>query len=135
MFTQIEGLAVDEQTTMSDLKGVLTSMIRSLFGPERQIRFRCDYFPFVEPGADFSMTCHVCGGTGCRVCKQTGWIEIGGCGMVHPKVLENVDIDPRKYSGWAFGFGIERMAMLRYGIDDIRLFYQNDIRFLRQFGS
>jgi phenylalanyl-tRNA synthetase alpha chain len=135
MFTQIEGLAVDEQTTMGDLKGVLTYMIRSLFGPERLIRFRCDYFPFVEPGADFSMTCHVCGGAGCRVCKQTGWIEIGGCGMVHPKVLENVGIDPVKYSGWAFGFGIERMAMLRYGIDDIRLFYQNDVRFLRQFGA
>jgi phenylalanyl-tRNA synthetase alpha chain len=132
-FAQVEGLAVDESTNMAELRGVLTYMIRSLFGPERQIRFRCGYFPFVEPGAEFDMSCHVCGGGGCRVCGGDGWIEIGGCGMVHPQVLENVGIDPRRYTGWAFGFGFERMAMLRYGIDDIRLFYGNDIRFLSQF--
>ncbi len=133
-FAQVEGLAVDRSTTMADLRGALTFMIRSLFGPEREIRFRCGYFPFVEPGAEFDMSCHVCGGTGCRVCKHTGWVEIGGCGMVHPKVLENVGIDPAEYQGWAFGFGFERMAMLKYGIDDIRLFYANDLRFLRQLG-
>lgn len=134
-FVQVEGLAVDEQTTMGDLRGVLTYMIRSIFGNERQIRFRCGYFPFVEPGAEFDMTCHACNGSGCRVCKSTGWLEIGGCGMVHPKVLENVGIDPTRYTGWAFGFGIERLAMLRYQIDDIRMFYENDIRFLRQVGE
>ena len=133
MFTQIEGLCVDEGVTMADLRGTLTFMIRSLFGNEREIRFRCGYFPFVEPGAEFDMSCHVCSGSGCRTCKQTGWIEIGGCGMVHPKVLENVEIDPTKYTGWAFGFGYERMALLKYGVDDIRLFYGNDLRFLSQF--
>jgi phenylalanyl-tRNA synthetase alpha chain len=139
MFTQIEGLAVDEQTTMADLRGVLTYMIRSAFGPERVIRFRCGYFPFVEPGAEFDMSCHVCGGAGsvdgkgCAVCKRTGWVEIGGCGMVHPQVLENCGIDPQRHTGWAFGFGFERLAMLKYGVDDIRLFYQNDLRFLEQF--
>ena len=132
MFTQIEGLCVDEHTTMADLRGCLTLMIRQLFGEERQIRFRCGYFPFVEPGAEFDMSCHVCGGGGCRTCKQTGWIEIGGCGMVHPIVLENCNLDPAKYTGWAFGFGFERMALLKYGVDDIRLFYGNDLRFIRQ---
>jgi phenylalanyl-tRNA synthetase alpha chain len=131
--SQVEGLCVDEGVTMGDLRGTLTFMIRSLFGPQRQLRFRCSYFPFVEPGAEFDMSCHVCSGSGCRVCKHTGWIEIGGCGMVHPKVLENVGIDPTRYSGWAFGFGFERMAMVRFGVDDIRLFYGNDLRFLRQF--
>ncbi|HEV2123600.1 MAG TPA: phenylalanine--tRNA ligase subunit alpha [Chloroflexota bacterium] len=133
MFSQVEGLCVDEHTTMGDLRGSLTFMIRSIFGAEREVRFRCGYFPFVEPGAEFDMTCHVCGGSGCRVCKNTGWIEIGGCGMVHPKVLENVGIDASRYTGWAFGFGFERLALLRYGVDDIRLFYGNDLRFLRQF--
>lgn len=133
MFTQIEGLCVDEHTTMGDLRGSLTVMIRALFGNEREVRFRCGYFPFVEPGAEFDMTCHVCGGAGCRTCKQSGWIEIGGCGMVHPAVLENVGIDPSRYTGWAFGFGFERMALLRYSVDDIRLFYGNDLRFLTQF--
>ncbi len=133
MFTQVEGLCVDEHTTMGDLRGSLTFMIRSLFGQEREVRFRCGYFPFVEPGAEFDMSCHVCGGNGCRTCKQTGWIEIGGCGMVHPKVLEAVEIDPARYTGWAFGFGFERMALLKYGVDDIRLFYTNDLRFLKQF--
>jgi phenylalanyl-tRNA synthetase alpha chain len=132
-FQQVEGLAVDEKTSMAELRGALTFMIRALFGPDRVIRFRCGYFPFVEPGAEFDMSCHVCDGSGCRVCKHTGWIEIGGCGMVHPIVLENCGLDPSKYSGWAFGFGFERMAMLRYDVDDIRLFYQNDLRFLEQF--
>ena len=132
-FTQVEGLAVDERTTMSDLRGTLTYMIRSLFGSGRQIRFRCGYFPFVEPGAEFDMSCHVCDGSGCRTCGGDGWIEIGGCGMVHPIVLEYCGIDPNRYSGWAFGFGFERMALLRYGVDDIRLFYGNDLRFLEQF--
>ncbi|MGI8423130.1 MAG: phenylalanine--tRNA ligase subunit alpha [Chloroflexota bacterium] len=132
MFSQIEGLCVDEQTTLADLRGCLTLMIRSLFGEERQIRFRCGYFPFVEPGAEFDMSCHVCSGGGCRTCKHTGWIEIGGCGMVHPIVLENCGVDPTKYTGWAFGFGFERMALLKYSVDDLRLFYANDLRFIRQ---
>jgi phenylalanyl-tRNA synthetase alpha chain len=143
-FQQVEGLAVDESTNMAELRGALTFMIRSLFGPDRVIRFRCGYFPFVEPGAEFDMSCHVCGGSGqladgknCGACKRTGWMEIGGCGMVHPIVLENCGLDPAKYSGWAFGFGFERMAMLRYGVDNIRLFYSNeignDLRFLEQF--
>jgi phenylalanyl-tRNA synthetase alpha chain len=132
-FAQVEGLCVDEHTTMGDLRGALTFMIQSLFGPGQTIRFRCGYFPFVEPGAEFDMSCHVCGGEGCGTCKKTGWIEIGGCGMVHPQVLENVGIDPARYSGWAFGFGFERMALLKYGVDDIRLFYGNDLQFLQQF--
>jgi len=132
-FAQVEGLAIDERTNMAELRGALTFMIRSLFGEKREIRFRCGYFPFVEPGAEFDMSCHVCDGSGCRVCKHTGWIEVGGCGMVHPIVLENCDIDPQQYSGWAFGFGFERMAMLRYGVDNIRDFYANDLRFLEQF--
>ena len=133
MFTQVEGLCVDRNVSMADLRGTLTAVTRALFGPDREIRFRCGYFPFVEPGAEVDMTCHVCNGSGCRVCKRTGWIELGGAGMVHPKVLANVGIDPSVYSGWAFGCGLERFAMLRYGIDDIRLFYDNDLRFLRQF--
>lgn len=132
MFSQVEGLCVDEHTTMADLRGCLTLMIRSLFGERSEIRFRCGYFPFVEPGAEFDMSCHVCGGGGCRTCKHTGWIEIGGCGMVHPIVLENCGLDPEKYTGWAFGFGFERMALLKYGVDDLRLFYGNDLRFIRQ---
>lgn len=132
-FSQVEGLCLDEQTTMGDLRGCLTFMIRALFGSEGKVRFRCGYFPFVEPGAEFDMSCHVCGGQGCRTCKGTGWIEIGGCGMVHPVVLENVGLDPSRYSGWAFGFGLERMSLIRYGVDDIRLFYGNDLRFLQQF--
>ena len=133
-FAQVEGLCIDEHTTMADLRGTLTFMIRSIFGEGRVIRFRCGYFPFVEPGAEFDMSCHVCGGSaGCGVCKHTGWIEIGGCGMVHPIVLENCNIDPAKYSGWAFGFGFERMAMLKYGVNNIRLFYENELPFLEQF--
>jgi phenylalanyl-tRNA synthetase alpha chain len=133
MFHQLEGLAVDERITMADLKGVLRELARQLFGPERRIRFRCDFFPFVEPGVDFAVDCAICAGKGCRVCKQTGWLEMGGAGMVHPKVLEGVGYDPQRYSGFAFGLGIERMVMMRYGVDDLRAFAGNDLRFLQQF--
>ncbi|HLG68859.1 MAG TPA: phenylalanine--tRNA ligase subunit alpha [Chloroflexota bacterium] len=133
-FFQIEGLMVDDRTTMADMKGVLTYMARGLFGQDKRTRFRCDYFPFVEPGAEMSVSCGQCDGAGCRMCKYTGWLEILGCGMVHPDVLRGVNIDPAKYSGWAFGLGVERIAILKYGIDDIRLFQQDDIRFLRQVG-
>jgi phenylalanyl-tRNA synthetase alpha chain len=133
MFHQLEGLAVDEHITMADLKGVLAEMIRQLFGPKRRIRFRCDFFPFVEPGVDFAVDCAVCQGSGCRVCKQSGWLEISGAGMVHPNVLRWVGYDPERYTGFAFGAGIERILMMRYGIDDIRAFAGNDLRFLREF--
>ena len=133
MFYQVEGFAVDRGVTMTDLKGTLAAVIRILFGEERRTRFRCDYFPFVEPGVDMAMDCHACGGEGCPVCKQTGWIEILGAGMIHPQVLRNVGYDPEEYSGFAFGMGLDRIAMLLYGIDDLRLFYDNDLRFLRQF--
>ncbi len=132
-FHQIEGLAVDEQITMADLKGTLAEFARQLFGHERKVRFRCDYFPFVEPGVDFAIDCMFCRGEGCRVCKGTGWIEILGAGMVHPQVLRNVGYDPERYTGWAFGMGVERLVMLKYGVPDIRLFYQGDLRFLAQF--
>ncbi len=134
-FFQIEGLMVDDRTTMSDMMGVLTYMARGLFGQDKRTRFRCDYFPFVEPGAEMSVSCGQCDGAGCRMCKHTGWLEILGCGMVHPDVLRDVNIDPSKYSGWAFGLGVERIAILKYGVDDIRLFQQNDMRFLRQVGA
>ena len=133
MFHQLEGLAVDRNITMADLKGTLAELARQLFGPERRIRFRCDFFPFVEPGVDFAVDCAICGGKGCRVCKGTGWLEMGGAGMVHHNVLRWVGYDPDVYSGFAFGLGIERVAMVRHGIDDIRLFYENDFRFLEQF--
>jgi len=133
MFYQIEGLAVDEGITMADLKGTLTLFAQRMFGPDTKVRFRCDYFPFVEPGVEMSVTCVNCHGAGCRVCKGTGWLEIMGAGMVHPRVLAGVGYDPEKYSGFAFGMGPERIAMVRYDIDDIRLFYGNDLRFLRQF--
>jgi phenylalanyl-tRNA synthetase alpha chain len=132
-FTQIEGLAVDEYLTFADLKGTLTAFAHAVFGPERRTRFRVDYFPFVEPGAEMAIDCHVCHGAGCRLCKGSGWIEIMGAGMVHPRVLEGVGYDSSKYTGFAFGIGAERIAMLKYGIDDIRLFQANDLRFLRQF--
>ena len=134
-FYQVEGLAVDQGITFADLKGTLFEFARRLFGAERRIRFRCDYFPFVEPGVDMSIDCFACSGRGCRICSETGWIEIMGAGMVHPKVLEGVGYDPAVYTGFAFGMGPERIAMLRYGIDDIRLFYSNDLRFLRQFAK
>ena len=133
MFHQIEGLAIDRRTTLTDLKGVLTELARQLFGSERRIRFRCDFFPFVEPGVDFAVDCAVCDGTGCRVCKQTGWLEMGGAGMVHPNVLEGVGVDPDEYQGWAFGLGVERLVMMRYGVTDVRAFAGNDLRFLAQF--
>ncbi len=135
MFHQLEGLAVDEHITLADLKGVLGELARQLFGAERRVRFRCDYFPFVEPGVDFAVDCAVCGGKGCRVCKHSGWLEMGGAGMVHPKVLAGVGYDPAKYTGFAFGLGIERMVMMKYGVDDVRAFAGNDLRFLRQFAS
>lgn len=133
MFHQIEGLAIDKGITMADLKGSLYEFSRRFFGPERRVRFRCDFFPFVEPGVEMAVECAVCHGSGCRLCSQSGWIEILGAGMVHPRVLEAGGIDPEEYSGFAFGMGIERIPLLRYGIDDIRLFYSNDLRFLRQF--
>ncbi len=133
MLHQLEGLAVDRNITMADLKGTLAEMARQLFGPERRTRFRCDFFPFVEPGVDFAVDCAICGGKGCRVCKGTGWLEMGGAGMVHPNVLRAVGYDPDVYSGFAFGLGIERLAMMRSGVDDIRAFAANDLRFLRQF--
>ena len=133
MFYQIEGLAVDEGITLADLKGTLTTWARRMYGSDMKVRFRCDYFPFVEPGVEMSMSCVVCRGAGCRVCKGSGWLEVMGAGMVHPRVLAGVGYDPEKYTGFAFGMGPERIAMVQYGIDDIRLFYGNDLRFLRQF--
>jgi phenylalanyl-tRNA synthetase alpha chain len=132
-FSQVEGLAVDKGITFADLKGTLFEFARRIFGPNRKVQFRCDYFPFVEPGVDMSIDCFKCNGKGCRICKKTGWIEVMGAGMVHPKVLTGVNYDPKKYSGFAFGIGLERIAMLKYGIEDIRLFYNNDLRFLEQF--
>jgi phenylalanyl-tRNA synthetase alpha chain len=133
MFFQVEGLAVDVGLTMTDLKGVLTEFARQIFGAERKTRFRCDFFPFVEPGVDFAIDCMLCQGAGCRLCKHTGWLEILGAGMVHPKVLAGVGYDPGRYTGFAFGMGVERIAILKYGIDDIRHFFGNDLRFLEQF--
>ncbi len=134
-FTQLEGLAVDRNIRLTDLKGVLQELARQLFGPERKVRFRCDFFPFVEPGVDFSVDCAICNGTGCRVCKHTGWLEMGGAGMVHPNVLRGVGYDPEEYTGFAFGLGIERLIMMKYGVDDVRAFQGNDIRFLRRFAN
>jgi phenylalanyl-tRNA synthetase alpha chain len=133
MFYQVEGLAVDRNITLADLKGTLFEFARRLFGEDRKCRFRCDYFPFVEPGVEVAIDCMVCGGAGCRLCGNSGWLEILGAGMVHPEVLRRVGIDPDIYSGFAFGMGVERIPILRYGIDDIRLFYSNDLRFLQQF--
>ncbi len=135
MFYQIEGLAVDEGITLADLKGTLTEFARQMFGSARKTRFRCDFFPFVEPGVDFGIDCPICGGKGCRVCKQTGWIELLGAGMVHPRVLEMAGYDSTKYTGFAFGMGPERLTMLRYGLSDIRDFYTNDVRWLRQMDA
>lgn len=133
MFHQIEGLLVDENVSMADLKGVLATFVHQIFSPETNIRFRPSFFPFTEPSAELDIECLLCGGEGCGVCKQSGWLEVMGCGMVHPAVFEKVKIDIRKYSGFAFGMGIERIAMLKYRIDDIRLFFESDLRFLRQF--
>jgi len=133
MFYQIDGVAVGEGITMADLKGTLYEFSRRFFGEDRKVRFRCDYFPFVEPGVEMAIECLVCGGTGCRLCGDTGWIEILGAGMTHPQVLQRGGVDTDIYTSFAFGMGIERLPMLRYGIDDIRLFYGSDLRFLRQF--
>lgn len=132
-FHQIEGLVIDEHITMGDLKGTLEVLSKKMFGDERQIRLRPSYFPFTEPSVEVDISCFKCGGKGCNVCKHTGWIEILGAGMVHPNVLEMSGIDSTKYSGFAFGLGPDRVAMLRYGVNDIRSFYQNDVRFLEQF--
>jgi phenylalanyl-tRNA synthetase alpha chain len=133
MFHQVEGLAVDRHITMGDLKGTLELFAREMFGPGSRIRFRPSFFPFTEPSAEVDVLCFVCRGDGCRLCRQGGWLEILGSGMVHPQVLKNVGYDPEEVTGWAFGMGIERIAMLKYGIDDLRLFFENDVRFLRQF--
>ncbi len=132
-FTQVEGLAVGHNITFADLKGTLTEFARRLFGAERQTRFRASYFPFTEPSAEMDVSCFLCDGEGCQVCKHTGWLEILGCGMVHPTVLRNGGYDPEVYFGFAFGLGPERITMLKYGIDDIRHFWANDLRFLQQF--
>ena len=126
MFHQIEGLALDDRITMADLKGTLTELARQLFGEDTRVRFRCDFFPFVEPGVEFAVSCPFCGGNGCRVCKQSGWIEMGGAGMVHPNVLRWVNYDPDEVQGWAFGLGVERLVMVKYGVNDIRAFAGND---------
>ncbi|WP_295591098.1 phenylalanine--tRNA ligase subunit alpha [uncultured Lamprocystis sp.] len=133
MFHQVEGLLVDEQVSFADLKGVLYDFLSSFFERDLKLRFRPSYFPFTEPSAEVDIQCVMCGGAGCRVCKQTGWLEVLGCGMVYPEVFHHVGIDPNRYLGYAFGMGVERLAMLRYGIDDIRLYFENDLRFLRQF--
>ena len=133
MFTQIEGLVIDRHIRMSDLKGTLLQFAREMFGKDARIRMRPSYFPFTEPSAEVDVSCMICRGDGCRTCKQTGWLEILGSGMVHPRVLEMSGYDPNEYSGFAFGMGVERIAMLKYGIDDIRHFYLNDVRFLQQF--
>ena len=133
VFHQIEGLVVDKGITMSDLKGTLETFAKRCLGENTEIRFRPHHFPYTEPSAEVDVSCFVCKGKGCRVCKNEGWIELLGCGMVHPKVLENCGIDHNIYSGFAFGFGAERIAMAKYGIDDMRLLYENDVRFLKQF--
>lgn len=132
-FHQIEGLVIDRNVSFADLKGTLEVFAKELFGPETKTKFRPHHFPFTEPSAEVDVTCFKCGGKGCRFCKGSGWIEILGCGMVHPHVLEMCGIDPEKYSGFAFGVGLERIALLKYEIDDMRLLYENDIRFLKQF--
>jgi phenylalanyl-tRNA synthetase alpha chain len=133
MFHQVEGLLVDVDVTFADLKGVLTTFLQEFFRPDIGIRFRPSYFPFTEPSAEVDIACVICGGRGCRVCSETGWLEVLGCGMVDPAVYRFVDYDPEQVTGFAFGMGVERLAMLRYGIDDLRLFFGNDLRFLEQF--
>jgi phenylalanyl-tRNA synthetase alpha chain len=132
-FHQIEGLLIDRKVSMSDLKGTIAYFIRELFGKDMKVRFRPSFFPFTEPSAEFDGSCFNCKGKGCRLCKQSGWIEIGGCGLVHPRVLKSAGLDPKEWQGYAFGFGLERMSILRYGIEDIRLFFDNNLQFLRQF--
>jgi phenylalanyl-tRNA synthetase alpha chain len=133
MFHQVEGLVVGEDISFADLKGTLITVVKRIFGPEVPVRFRSSFFPFTEPSAEVDIGCVVCGGKGCRTCSQTGWLEILGSGMVDPNVFKNVGYDPERYTGFAFGMGIERIAMLLFGIDDIRLYFENDLRFTRQF--
>ncbi|MCG2617620.1 phenylalanine--tRNA ligase subunit alpha [Terrimonas sp. NA20] len=132
-FHQVEGLYIDENVSFADLKQTLYFFVKEMYGKDVKVRFRPSYFPFTEPSAEMDVSCFICGGKGCNICKKTGWVEILGCGMVHPNVLQNCNIDPNKYTGFAFGMGIERPALLKYDINDIRLFSENDIRFLRQF--
>jgi phenylalanyl-tRNA synthetase alpha chain len=132
-FSQVEGLAVDRGLTVGDMKGTLLFMIQSLYGKDRKVRVRPSYFPFTEPSFEFDVNCGICNGAGCKSCRHKGWLEVGGCGMVHPQVLRNGGIDPETWNGYAWGFGIERMAMLKHDVDDIRLFYESDLRFLDQF--
>jgi phenylalanyl-tRNA synthetase alpha chain len=133
MFTQVEGLVVGEDVSLADLKGTLTAFAHELFGPERAVRFRPSFFPYTEPSAELDISCATCSGAGCSMCKRSGWLEILGSGMVHPAVFEAVGYDPERYTGFAFGMGIERVALLKWGVEDIRLFYENDLRFLEQF--
>jgi len=133
MFHQVEGFLVDTDVSFGDLKGVIFEFLRAFFEKDVQARFRPSYFPFTEPSAEFDVSCVMCDGQGCRVCKQTGWLEVGGCGMIHPEVFKSVNIDHEQFSGFAFGMGVERLAMMRYGINDLRLFFENDLKFLEQF--
>jgi phenylalanyl-tRNA synthetase alpha chain len=135
MFHQVEGFLIDENVSFADLRGILYEFLTLFFEKDMQVRFRPSYFPFTEPSAEVDIQCVICGGGGCRVCKQSGWIEILGCGMIHPRVFEFVKIDPERYTGFAFGLGVERLAMLRYGINDLRLFFENDLKFLAQFAA
>jgi phenylalanyl-tRNA synthetase alpha chain len=133
MFHQVEGLMVDENINFSHLKGILISLLQKFFEKSLKVRFRPSFFPFTEPSAEVDIECVICRGRGCRVCKQSGWLEVLGCGMVHPEVFRRVGIDSERYTGFAFGMGVERLIMLRYGVNDVRLFYDNDLRFLQQF--
>ncbi len=133
MFHQVEGFLVDTDVSFGDLKGVIFEFLRAFFEKEVNVRFRPSYFPFTEPSAEFDVSCVMCDGKGCRVCKQTGWLEVGGCGMIHPEVFKSVGIDNQVYSGFAFGTGVERLAMMKYGINDLRMFFENDLKFLQQF--
>jgi phenylalanyl-tRNA synthetase alpha chain len=135
MFHQIEGLMVDESVSFAHLKGVLATFLEQFFGQSLRVRFRPSFFPFTEPSAEVDISCVICGGSGCRVCKQSGWLEVGGCGMVNPAVFRHVGINPEKYTGFAFGMGVERLVLLRHGVTDLRMFYENDLRFLQQFRS
>ena len=133
MFHRVEGLVLDENISMADLKGTIDQFLKAFFEEDLSVRFRPSYFPFTEPSAEVDLQCKNCRGKGCRICKNTGWLEVMGCGMVHPTVLSHCNVDPEKYSGFAFGMGVERLAMLRYGVTDLRLFFESDLQFLRQF--
>jgi phenylalanyl-tRNA synthetase alpha chain len=133
MFHQVEGLLIDQNVSFADLRGTIEELLQAFFEKDLAVRFRPSYFPFTEPSAEVDMACVMCEGKGCRVCSHTGWLEVMGCGMVHPRVLELSGVDPQSFTGFAFGMGVERLAMLRYGVNDLRLFFENDLRFLRQF--